>query len=323
MQKTLIITGGGIGDIVCLIPLLRRLRSDGHLITLVYFGADPIHELLDDQQLIDELHVRPNKWALIRFCISRIRFFEGVLLTHLCRGRIASAIAFVTARKVIRSQQVAQVPEKHEIIHYQECFYGDKESSQYTSPSIVLSESKGIDKEYVLVQPFAGNGKAPHKQWDPAYWPQLLSSLSERFPTLTWVIVGEKGEQATRLFDPENKQVEDWVGKTSLRQLRNLAAYCKGYVGVDTGLIHLVAAFDHPTLTIFGGSNHKRFGYEVMDANRHRVIRQEMPCHPCNDWFQPNRSKVSDPSACSDFCCIRTITVDQVLSECMRTISQW
>lgn len=324
MQKTLIITGGGIGDIVCLIPLLRRLHKAGHRLTLLYRGTDPIHELLDDQGILESCLHLPKRSALVKFMLTHLRAFDESIVTHLSDGRLSRAIAALTSRKIIRSNASPIGPVQHEIVHYLQYVPGETGSVSGWMPTLHAGSTvRTIHSEYVMVQPFAGNGRTPYKQWGFESWCVLLNQLMDEFPMYTWVLVGERQEQSQFIYPDQTDRIIDLIGKTSLRELRSLAAYCTGYIGLDTGVMHLIAAYDRPTITIWGGSNEQRFGYHLIDADLHTVIQRKLPCHPCNDWMNPNQTRVSRPVDCPDFACIRSITPEHVLNSCRSIMPAW
>jgi len=321
----LIITGGGIGDIVCLIPLLRKLHADDHRITLIYNGGDPIDQILNDQNLLEHLLIRPSHYRLFRFMLGHLSRFQNALVTHLSDGKMARFVSFACAKHVIRSAEQINVKTQHEIAHYLSCFYGESHAwaADTWGSGWVKNGPRTIPEDYILIQPFAGNGKAMYKQWNLERWGKLLAGLHTLFPQLTFVLTGEQLEEDLFHKLGSTLPVCNKVGKTSLRQLRDLAAHCRGYVGVDTGLMHLVASYGRPTITIWGGSNEERFGYHLMDPVAHVIIQKKLSCHPCNDWATPNRSRVSSPSRCPDFACIRDVTPEEVLHVCNRSISAW
>ncbi len=69
------------------------------------------------------------------------------------------------------------------------------------------------------------------------------------------------------------------VGKTSIRQAAALIAQASCALGVDTGLMHLAAAQDIPSVVIIGGGNFGRF---FPYGRRTRIITNHLECFGCN-----------------------------------------
>jgi ADP-heptose:LPS heptosyltransferase len=60
--------------------------------------------------------------------------------------------------------------------------------------------------------------------------------------------------------------------------LAGMTALCRGYLGRDTGPMHLAAALDKPVLAIFGGGHWPRFTPVAASA---RVLTLGVPCQDC------------------------------------------
>ncbi|HMD01182.1 MAG TPA: glycosyltransferase family 9 protein, partial [Ferruginibacter sp.] len=102
------------------------------------------------------------------------------------------------------------------------------------------------------------------------------------------------------------------IGKTSIPQLFNLVAFSKGAIGLDSAVMHMAAILRKRTLTIFGASSEKLYGYEELDPGNHKVIKLPIYCRPCSAWKNANTIRVTDPMKCPDFACVTTIKVEDV-----------
>jgi ADP-heptose:LPS heptosyltransferase len=81
---------------------------------------------------------------------------------------------------------------------------------------------------------------------------------------------------------------------------------CCLFVGNDSGITHLAAAVDTPTMALFGPSDQatwKPFGPQV------RVINAQPQCAPCHPRLISNDS-------CSKNC-MQAITVETVYNDCL------
>ena len=106
---------------------------------------------------------------------------------------------------------------------------------------------------------------SPAANWDKKCWPlehfaklaTELRSPKGRFPSATIAILGapNQREELDPLFQALPKEATlDLVGKTSLPTLAALLEQSTFFVGNDSGLMHLAAAMDTPTLGLFGPS---------------------------------------------------------------------
>jgi ADP-heptose:LPS heptosyltransferase len=126
------------------------------------------------------------------------------------------------------------------------------------------------------------------------------------------VILGDHSEkELAAKVQGDNDKIHSLAGETNLTEAMALLKKCNLFMGSDSGLMHLAAALDTPTLTLWGPSDRSLYSWEQIDPSRHAVITAAPECGPCNSWLNPNTSRVSDPLQCPDYQCMKDITVDQ------------
>lgn len=116
----------------------------------------------------------------------------------------------------------------------------------------------------------------PDKHWPESYWRQLLEHFDERLSVrLPWGNAAEE-ERARRLAQGlENVQV---LPKLSLAEMANVLAGAQACVAVDTGLGHLAAALDVPTVSLYGPTSPALTGA----YGRGQVhLASDFSCAPC------------------------------------------
>ncbi len=107
---------------------------------------------------------------------------------------------------------------------------------------------KGHDKIRILV---ALNGSTESKNMNTAKWERIIEGLKEKYgEQLELIIVG--GQEVVKRAENVNRRRKalDLSGKTSIGVLTALAKKCDGYIGPDTGIGHIMAAFKKPTVII-------------------------------------------------------------------------
>ncbi|HEK1010816.1 TPA: lipopolysaccharide heptosyltransferase I [Pseudomonas putida] len=115
------------------------------------------------------------------------------------------------------------------------------------------------------------------KHWPEAYWRQLAERLGQRKlqVRLPWGNQAEK-DRAERIAQGLNNcQV---LPKLNLAGVARVLAAAKACVAVDTGLGHLAAALDVPTISLFGPTNPGLTGaYGRVQVHQ----ASDFPCAPC------------------------------------------
>lgn len=114
------------------------------------------------------------------------------------------------------------------------------------------------------------------KHWPEASWVELSSLLSEAGyrVQLPWGDQTEKS-RAERIAEQSGAEV---LPKMSLTELASLLSASAGCVSVDTGLGHLAAAVDTPTLALFGPTNAALTGFYGVNQ---KSLQSTFHCAPC------------------------------------------
>ena len=135
------------------------------------------------------------------------------------------------------------------------CRYGLETPAPYTVA--------GLGAEYVVC--LHGTAR-PEKEYPEADWAELLTRVGDSGAgiALPWGNVSEKA-RAERLAARLPGAVV--LPKLGLVELGGLIASARGVIGVDTGLMHLAAAFRKPGIGLYPATPPERFGaYAEADA---------------------------------------------------------
>jgi lipopolysaccharide heptosyltransferase II len=129
----------------------------------------------------------------------------------------------------------------------------------------------------VAIAPAAAYG--PAKQWPAENFAELINHLAHR-PGAECVIVGAPGERALceQVAAKSSAGAIVAAGQTDIGELVALLALADGFVGNDSGAMHLAAALGKPAVGIFGSTNPKRTGPM---GPRACAIWHELECSPC------------------------------------------
>lgn len=151
------------------------------------------------------------------------------------------------------------------------------------------------------------------KLWPAAKMAALITELSNR-DEMAVVVLGGRGDTArTESIAASLENPDDVLLLTdqlSLKQCAALLSMAAIFVGPDSGLLHLAAACQTPSVAIFGPSDHKKWSYK---ESRHTIVRKDIPCSPC---FIFGYSK-----PCRRYQCIEGITVEDVTKSCREILS--
>lgn len=144
--------------------------------------------------------------------------------------------------------------------------------------SLEIDQSKKFDvpEEYVVL--------APGSVWETKKWPakkfgQLANLIKEELNTSV-VILGSKEElNLSRDLKQIAPAVIDLTGETNLIECQHIIANSSGFVGNDSGLVHMAALFNIPSVVVLGPT-HLSLGFKPWQNNV-EVASLNLECSPC------------------------------------------
>jgi lipopolysaccharide heptosyltransferase II len=131
---------------------------------------------------------------------------------------------------------------------------------------------------FALIHPTAAFAT---KQWSAENFAEIAEFLVQN--GLQIVAVGTKKER--EVFDELRKFSQVPIlcyDNLTLPQITNLASRAKIFVGNDSGIAHIAAAVNTPSVVIFGSSN--RAHWSPWTDAKNAIVYEELPCQPCSGY---------------------------------------
>src|SRR5271154_2526555 len=127
------------------------------------------------------------------------------------------------------------------------------------------------------IAPAAAYG--PAKEWPAERYGGLIDLISGRDGAEV-VLVGAPSERATceQVAAASKAGAMIAAGHTNIGELIALLSICDGFIGNDSGCMHIAGALGIPTVAIFGSTNPNRTGPM---GPKTRVIYRKLECSPC------------------------------------------
>jgi heptosyltransferase II len=127
------------------------------------------------------------------------------------------------------------------------------------------------------IAPAAAYG--PAKEWPGESYGSLIDLLARREDAEV-VLVGAPSERAKceEVAAASNAGAIIAAGHTNIGELIALLSLCDGFIGNDSGCMHIAGALGIPTVAIFGSTNPNRTGPMGLKT---RVIYRKLECSPC------------------------------------------
>jgi heptosyltransferase-2 len=129
----------------------------------------------------------------------------------------------------------------------------------------------------LAIAPAAAYG--PAKEWPAAKFAAVIDALAEKLGA-ECVLVGAPPERprCEEVASLSTRGALISAGETSIGELIALLSISSGFLGNDSGCMHLAAALGVPTVAIFGSTNPLRTGPSKANS---RVIWHHLECSPC------------------------------------------
>lgn len=248
--RILFVTLSNIGDVVMSTAILTRLLEK---------HPDAIFDIVCGKGAVGLFDDFPNKGDVIPLIKMKNHMHYGALAWRLKSRKYdmvidlrGSMIAFLTRTK-------KRVLMKKTTGHSVEQFARLVPSESPPQVQLWLSDSepsvyeKDKDKLYIALAPTANwHGK----QWPQKYWAELVQKIikTPAYKHVKFVVLGaahERGSIEDFLESVPEEHLIDLVGKTNLKGALRAIHDADIFIGNDSGLGHVAAAFQVPVISLF------------------------------------------------------------------------
>jgi heptosyltransferase I len=342
MKNILIIRPSAIGDIVMASPMIRVLRKHYPDARLAWMVEPASADLLRSNTGLDELIIWQKKEWKDLFQKHRLLILRREISEFSRQLREKRFDLAIDAQGLLRSRWLAWLSGARERVGFESKEPGRFLMTKITSkgdhtgimgseysymmrvlgldpkdfhPEIALSQDDEnsaheilgnlkIQTRYAVFAPFTTR---PHKHWFEDRWTELAVLIYENFG-LQSVLLGGKDDfnSALSMEKAAHGPIFNLAGQTSLGQSAAIIKTSSLLIGVDTGLTHMGAAFDCPTVALFGAT----CPYLYTAGQRTSVIYNPMKCSPCR----------RSPVCYGDFTCMKSIKPGHVLKEAVKLL---
>lgn len=180
--------------------------------------------------------------------------------------------------------------------------------ASYDACAETILNQYGIAAEEMVIGIAPGAAYGPAKRWFPEGFATAADRLADELHARI-VLFGSEGDRGStetvkRLM---RNDAVDIAGTTNLREAIAVIGHCGLFISNDSGLMHVAAALDIPTVAIFGSTNPITTS-PVGDM--HIVVKKAVSCSPC-----------LKPVCPTDFSCMTLITPEDVYSAALELLA--
>ncbi|MEA2072509.1 MAG: lipopolysaccharide heptosyltransferase II [Campylobacterota bacterium] len=183
--------------------------------------------------------------------------------------------------KLLLSHTPTIKADKHLVEQYSELAMKNTDNFNEQSPPLKLYiEAQEFQKPTLGINAGATYGSA--KRWYPERFAEVASAFNDKYDI---IIFGGPNEVEMAKEIEENllslgvKNFTNLAGKTNIKELCSNIAGCSLFITNDSGPMHVAAAYQVPTVAIFGPTKYKETSQWKNEKSM--IVRKEMECSPC------------------------------------------
>lgn len=321
-MKILVRMPNWLGDAVMATPALRNIMRHFSHAEVILVGSFAVAEMFlpdpafiavyQDTSRSSRLRIQ-GLWRLSR----RIRATHGRMDVAIALPNSLSArllLSMTGARERVGARRrwrnawlthpVRVNGREHQAQVYNQIVNGYLGSDYETGPTGLYAVRRhAYPRRTVGMNPGAAYGSA--KRWELSGFAHVARELASEYDIVIFgspAEVGMASEIESRLRESGVTNVCNLAGRTSIPQLLSMIAGLDLLVTNDSGPMHIAAAFDIPTVAIFGPTD------PVTTCpwrnERSVVVRHDLPCAPCMQRTCP----------LGHHACMKEISAEEVLA---------
>lgn len=345
-MKILIEALHGLGDTVCLLPMIAKVRSlypEANITLLIKYGINKsiieASKIKIDHAIVLNMYSRDFLATIRKMVYLRRQHFDLAISSANTPVKKAKLfMKFVNAKKTVGLQHEKNLcfDLLNDKYHFVEANFmaiktllvdnlSDKQPKLYADTVLkeqlchkfdILSSKKIIgvcigNADFSYKNRWLRIGKVFTRGWGIHNMSTLVKILlNDGYEVL---LFGGKLEESLLSYIPDetlkNSNLINIVNKTNLKETMALSALCNVIIGVDTGMMHIADALGIRTVSIFGPTNPKTHGAYSDKASFVEVETSCKYCYGTKKYVE-----------CEDRKCLKNISFEHLYSSIINNI---
>lgn len=283
MDKILIEVPTWLGDCVMTTPSIENIVKAYPDVKITIFGSAVSTAIFEKHPNVEAIVVDESRKTSSRilWLIKKAKALGRFDASLTFRRTLSSKVFIFFSRAKIKGYYRRYTKEAiHQVLRYNDficrTFHFDLPSGALK----VYFKAEIFHKKTLGINPGASYGSA--KRWYPEKFAEVATGLSSAYDILIFGGPGEV-EMAEDIEEALKKRnvtgVTNLAGKTDIRTLCQKIGGLDLFITGDSGPMHVAAAYQVPTIAIFGPTKDEETSQW---QNPHsRIVKKEMDCAPC------------------------------------------
>lgn len=291
----------GIGDIICTFPAVLKLKERHPQATFIYNCHRP-YACLPRMAGVTDFVTDLLQTGVLRYWYPWLfsAFYEfpsaDELPNDFCKQYLVKEYA---------ANHGADVVNRHPLLQF--------------SPAAAAKAAQLLTSEMQSGRPiiiFHGGPTWPVKEWPQAAWSNLVQALRERGYSNLIQVGTNHHLSLGSVGNVEIQRTKSLINQLTLEETVAVISRADLFVGVDSGLIHLAAALQVPSVGIFGPTKAEII---LPPSNASNSVVSRVECQGCHHRVPRIHWETGCPH---DIVCMKSIPVAEVLAACLRLLPQ-
>jgi len=282
-MKVLIELPTWLGDCVMATPAIENIVNFNNDVQITFIGSFVAVEAMKNHLKVVKTVVLSKKYAFL-YKISRDLDSFDVFFSFRSSTR-SKFLKFLISAKNKYQFDKNKYQNRHQVEKYND-FINDSLKSSFSADKLVLHvdnlklNTNSSSLPILGINPGASYGSA--KRWYPEEFAKVASELSDRYDI---VIFGGPGEVdialdiEKSLLEKGVKNYKNLAGKTTIPELMSRISNLDLFITGDSGPMHVAAAFQVPTVAIFGPTKDGETSQWMNEKSL--IVKKDLDCQPC------------------------------------------
>lgn len=294
-MRILVVLPNWLGDAVMATPAIELLAQNYSNARFTFIGSFVSiqalkHHPLCEQAIVDETKKAPSR-LLATYKLAKklgefslaITFRNQIHSSLLLRftGTVICLAKSSWHSKLLLSHTPKIKTDKHLVEQYSELAMVNSDTFKGLVPKLKLFiKAKQFETPTLGINAGATYGSA--KRWYPERFAEVAAEFSHLYNI---IIFGGPNEVEMAQEIEDNlislgiKNYTNLAGKTDIQELCATIAGCSLFLTNDSGPMHVAAAYQVPTVAVFGPTKYKETSQWMNEKSM--IVRKEMECSPC------------------------------------------
>ncbi len=279
-MKVLIELPTWLGDCVMATPAIENTVNFYNDVEITFIGSFASIEVMKNHPKSVKTVVLDKKYSALYRKAKSLGDFDAFFSF---RSSIRSKFLkfFISAKNKYQFSK-NKYQNRHQVEKYNDFVNHSLKVNTHAGKLVLHTSNKNKDKvnKLVGINPGASYGSA--KRWYPKEFTKVASKLSHQYDI---VIFGGPGEKDIAL-DIEKGLIEEGIenyqnlaGNTTISELINHISNLDLFITGDSGPMHVAAAFQVPTVAIFGPTKDDETSQWMNEKSI--IVKKNLECQPC------------------------------------------